>query len=224
MDNPFFEHPVLNSPYKYPLRYWELDDQGQPTQKIIERRRRAEFITPIPKPRKRKGSSNQQSLIFDEGKGLSSQAQQYDPTPVINQLRHHVDQWRSLPNPTSWRVTPETARLLQHWRHHKFSNIRPFFCQVEAVETVIRKLGLMHVIGLSATPFSLDCTAAPVFLDDERFFLDGYRKCGIVKLPRVSVADNDWKTGKSTYYRLRKKLDINTTNKTQRNHKKDSQT
>jgi len=27
--------------------------------------------------------------------------------------------------------------LLQHWRHHPFSGIRPFFCQVEAVETVI---------------------------------------------------------------------------------------
>ena len=26
--------------------------------------------------------------------------------------------WRSLPNPNQWQVTPETARLLQHWRHH----------------------------------------------------------------------------------------------------------
>jgi len=34
-------------------------------------------------------------------------------------------------------VTPETARLLQHWRHHDFAGIRPFFCQIEAVETVI---------------------------------------------------------------------------------------
>ena len=34
-----------------------------------------------------------------------------------------------------WRL--ETARLLQHWRHHSFSDYRPFFCQVEAVETVI---------------------------------------------------------------------------------------
>ena len=34
-------------------------------------------------------------------------------------------------------MTPETARLLQHWRHHQFSGIRPFFCQVEAVETAI---------------------------------------------------------------------------------------
>ncbi len=34
-------------------------------------------------------------------------------------------------------MTPETARLLDHWRHHNFSGIRPFFCQVEAVETAI---------------------------------------------------------------------------------------
>jgi type III restriction enzyme len=48
-----------------------------------------------------------------------------------------VDQWRTWPNPNDWKVTPETARLLEHWRYHRFSNIRPFFCRVEAVETVI---------------------------------------------------------------------------------------
>jgi len=48
-----------------------------------------------------------------------------------------VDTWRLLPNPNQWQVTPETARLLQHWRNYTFSGIRPFFCQVEAVETLI---------------------------------------------------------------------------------------
>ena len=137
MDNRFFERPVLNSPYECPMRHWELDDQGQPTQRIIESRRRAEFITPIPKPRKRKASATQQKFVFDEGKGLSTQEQQYDPTPIINTLRREVEKWRSSPNPNDWNVTPETVRLLQHWRHHKFNNIRPFFCQVEAIETVI---------------------------------------------------------------------------------------
>lgn len=137
MANRFFEKPILNSPYEYPLRHWELDKDGQPTQQIIEQRRRAEFMTPIPKPRKRKGSAQQLQMIFDEGKGLSTQEQQYDPTPIINELRRHVDQWRGLQNPNNWQVTPETARLLLHWRHHKFSSIRPFFCQVEAIEAVI---------------------------------------------------------------------------------------
>ena len=137
MVNLFFEKPILNSPYEYPNRYWELDPQGQPTQKIIEKRRRAEYITPIPKPKKRKDTTIQQDIVFDEGKGLSSQKQQYDPTPVINNLRTHVDKWRALPNPRDWKVTPETARLLQHWRKHKFNSYRPFFCQIEAAETAI---------------------------------------------------------------------------------------
>jgi type III restriction enzyme len=137
MSNPFFDHPILNSPYEYPARHWELDDDGQPTQQIKNSRRSAEFITPIPKPRKRKAAAHQEQIIFDEGKGLSTEEQQYDPTPLINQLRRHVEQWRAVPNPNDWKVTPETARLLQHWRHHEFSDIQPFFCQIEALETVI---------------------------------------------------------------------------------------
>jgi type III restriction enzyme len=137
MSNPFFERPILNSPYEYPNQHWELDNQGQPTQKVIDKRRPAEFIAPIPKPRKQKGKPQQQQFIFDEGSGLSTAKQQYDPTSIINRLREEVTKWRNIPNPNQWNVTPETARLLQHWRHHKFSDIRPFFCQVEAVETAI---------------------------------------------------------------------------------------
>jgi len=137
MPNPFFDHPILNSPYEYPKKYWELDDQGQPTQRIIDNRRPAEFITPIPKPRKRKGKEIQQQLIFDEGLGLSTKDQQYDPTSIINRLREEVSKWRNIQNPAQWQVTPETARLIQHWRSHKFGGIKPFFCQVEAAETAI---------------------------------------------------------------------------------------
>ena len=37
------------------LILWELDEHGQPTPRIAESRRSVYFITPIPKPRKRKG-------------------------------------------------------------------------------------------------------------------------------------------------------------------------
>lgn len=60
------------------------------------------------------------------------------PDSIINDLRRRIDLWRKLPSPSQWQVTPETARLLQHWRHHRFASIRPFFCQVEAVETVAK--------------------------------------------------------------------------------------
>jgi len=65
MSNPFFDRPILNSPYARPERHWELDADGQPTQKILETRRRAEFITPIPKPKKRKKSSGQEEILFE---------------------------------------------------------------------------------------------------------------------------------------------------------------
>jgi type III restriction enzyme len=55
---------------------------------------------------------------------------------IINELRENLDSWRQLP-PSAWQVTPETARLLRHWRQHDFQGVRPFFCQVEAAETAI---------------------------------------------------------------------------------------
>jgi type III restriction enzyme len=98
---------------------------------------KAEFITPIPKPRKQKGKA-QQSFALDTGTGLSTAQQQYEQTAnVINELRTQVDRWRGLPDPAHWQVTPETERLLKHWRTHPFSNIRPIFCRIEAVEIAI---------------------------------------------------------------------------------------
>ena len=137
MSDRFFEQPILNSPYSYPARHWELDASGQPTQRIVESRRRAEFISPIPKPKKRKGGGEQQALGLGEDEKLSSDRQRYAHSAIIEAVRREVDAWRALPDPNDWRVTPETARLLQHWRRHEFGPIRPFFCQVEAVETAI---------------------------------------------------------------------------------------
>ncbi len=98
MSNPFFDHPILNSPYEYPRRHWELDESGQPTQKTIDQRRSARFVTPIPKPKKHKVSA-QKEIVFEEGKGLSTEQQQYDPTSIINEVRRYVDAWRALTNP-----------------------------------------------------------------------------------------------------------------------------
>ena len=125
----FFEQPILNSPYAPPARRWELDDRRQPTDRVVEGRRPAEFIAPVPKPRRRGG---QRELAFGGGEG-----QQYELTARINEMRRRVGAWRALPDRASWQVTPETARLLAHWRTHDFRGPRPFFCQIEAVETLI---------------------------------------------------------------------------------------
>ena len=134
--NAFFEHPILNSPYECPSRHWELAADGQPTQKIIHSRRIADFITPIPTPKKQKNKAKQGNLLADvTAQSITTEKQEYHKA-LINEIRHHVADWRALPQ-SQWKVTPETARLLNHWRNHKFSGIRPFFCQVEAVETAI---------------------------------------------------------------------------------------
>ena len=69
MDNQFFEHPILNSPYEYPagIGSWTLRG-SRPSR--YDTRRIVEFITPIPKPKKQKAT--QEKMVFDEGKGLSS--------------------------------------------------------------------------------------------------------------------------------------------------------
>ena len=138
MPDDFCTSPILNSPYEYPARHWELDGSGQPTNQIVGDRRFAEFITPIPKPRKSRAKGEQAGLGLGDSKGLSTAEPQYEETAfVINALRRQVDRWRELRHPSDWRVTPETARLLQHWRSDQFSGLRPFFCQVEALETII---------------------------------------------------------------------------------------
>ena len=137
MSEQFFEKPILNSPYAYPGRHWELDTEGQPTNRILDNRRRSDLITPVPKTKKQRQNTKQASLLLGANDDLSTTDQEYNPTPIINEVRGYVETWRSLPNPDQWLVTPETARLLQHWRHHKFEGIRPFFCQIEAVETAI---------------------------------------------------------------------------------------
>ena len=135
MSNKFFEDPILNSPYDYPSLHWELDKEGIPTQQIINSRRDSRLITPIPKPKKRGGKEEQRSLELGVEKPLDDN-QQYEVTYQINSIRDFVNQWRNEQS-VNWNVTPETAKLLEHWRNYEFQGLKPFFCQIEAVETVI---------------------------------------------------------------------------------------
>ena len=154
----FHESPILNSPYEVPSRHWVLDEGRQPTDTIGEGRRPVSFISPIPRPRK--AGRGQRRLGFDvASEALEAEDQQYELTALIDGLRREIARWRALPE-TQWRVTPETARLLKHWRHHQFSGIRPFFCQVEAVETAIWLTEVAPAIGNRARGYLEQLEAA----------------------------------------------------------------
>lgn len=131
----FFESPILNSPYEEPGRYWELDEGGRPTGRILDGRRQAAYITPIARAKRDAGTASAQGEL-DLGIKARNDDQRYDQYALINEVRYDVSKWRSLPE-ANWGVTPETARLLKHWRTYKFQNQRPFFCQVEAAEIYI---------------------------------------------------------------------------------------
>ncbi len=125
--NSFYERPILNSPYRVPELHHPLDENGQPVEGEPRLGRRpSRFIVPVPASRKRP-SSAQASLALET----------YSDNSLINEIRRWVDSWRQLPTPANWGVTPTTQRLLEHWRHHDFVGPRPFFCQLEAVETII---------------------------------------------------------------------------------------
>ena len=128
----FFERPILNSPYAYPGRHWQLEG-GRPTDRIVERRRDAAFLTAVAQSKRGGGPGDQGRLDLAE---RTEDGREY-AYAVINAVREKVDAWRRIADPNAWRVTPTTRRLLNHWRTHPFAGIRPFFCQIEAAETAI---------------------------------------------------------------------------------------
>ncbi len=122
----FDKHPILNSPYSMPGRHWVLDSQGQPTGETVEGRRKPGYVVPVAGGRR---SGGQGEL------GLEDRGQSTDNT-LVRLVRPEVDFWRRLP-PSQWRVTPETERLLRWWRDPSVRELPFFFCQLEAVETII---------------------------------------------------------------------------------------
>src|SRR5687768_1245279 len=103
MSDSFFARPILNSPYAYPSRHWELDEHGQPTELIVDTRRKASFVTPVPRPKKQKGRAKQEELDLGDETGVSTKKQKYDQTGIINEVRSQVDIWRALA-PAQWQV------------------------------------------------------------------------------------------------------------------------
>jgi type III restriction enzyme len=120
----FTDNPIINGPFDRPKFHFELDGEGQPTGKKLPGRRESRHIVPVPAARRR---GAQQGALALEDKVTTN--------VLVNEIRKHVDQWRELP-PGQCGVTPETQRLLLHWRDNDRER-KLFFCQCEAVETLI---------------------------------------------------------------------------------------
>jgi type III restriction enzyme len=138
VSKPFYEQPVLNSAYHIPTRHHALGADGQPLDHPpTEGRRRCGYVAPVPRARKQRQRGGGAQASLDLGSERDAAGQDYGVAQIVDEIRQHLVSWRALPNASDWGVTPSTARLLAHWRNPPEEAVRPFFCQVEAVETII---------------------------------------------------------------------------------------
>jgi type III restriction enzyme len=117
-------NPVINSPFVEPRRHFRFDDNGI-TDEIVSERRASSYFIPIAKPKKKSKDAQQ---TFEDWT-----ADRIEENKNVNRIRQRVKLWREGRYPD---VTRTTARLLDHWtsadRQRKL-----FFCQIEALETLI---------------------------------------------------------------------------------------
>lgn len=119
------ENPILNKPFLVPTRHYAFDANGFPTG-IEAGRRPSSYLVPIARPKKLgKGAAT----IFDD---LPEEAT-VEQNAEINQIRARVSDWR---DDGYKHITPTTRMLLQFW-HDDRRDRRLFFCQIEALETII---------------------------------------------------------------------------------------
>jgi len=117
------ENPVINSPFAEPQRHFRFGDEGI-TNEIVAQRRTSSYFIPIAAPKK-KGKQLQFETEWTRDR--------IEENKFINQVRSRVKLWRENKH---FGVTRTTAQLLQYWTRPGRER-RLFFCQIEAVETLI---------------------------------------------------------------------------------------
>jgi type III restriction enzyme len=110
------DHLIINSPYGKPKSYWKSVRETR-SHVQADGRRPAGYVVATP-----------QSKAFDDP-GI------FIEIPLVNAIRLRVEAWRDNGYPG---VTGITKRLLEHWYNpEERENTRFFFCQLEAIETLI---------------------------------------------------------------------------------------
>ncbi|HKI62014.1 MAG TPA: DEAD/DEAH box helicase family protein [Mariprofundaceae bacterium] len=104
---------IINTPYDRPSLHWQEKLGGD--LQLAEGRRPAGYE------------------IFDP----RNNTRRTESLNLVNAIRERVDQWREADYPG---VTSVTRRLLEHWHDRNARDYPFYFCQLEAIETLIWKL------------------------------------------------------------------------------------
>ena len=106
---------IINTPYQKPARYWNYDRENR-LFSLMDGRRPAGYVV-----------ASERSRSFDDpGRSIE--------IPLVNKIRPRVKEWRDAGYAG---VTGITRRLLDYWNDPKERDNRLFFCQLEAIETLI---------------------------------------------------------------------------------------
>ncbi len=107
---------IVNSPYEEPKYYWRYNFSDKLFYKENSRRP-AGYV------------------IASSGRDLTNDIGTFVKNPVVNQIRKRVAKWRKRGYPG---ITGVTKRLMEYWCDpEEFETRRFFFCQLEAIETLI---------------------------------------------------------------------------------------
>ena len=110
---------IKNSPYKEPEYYWEYARETR-SFSLKTGRRPAGYLV-----------ASERSKSFDDP-GIFIQI------PLVNRIRPRVKAWREDSTNPYAGVTGTTRRLLEHWHNPEERHDRRFFfCQLEAIETLV---------------------------------------------------------------------------------------
>ncbi|MCZ6803686.1 MAG: DEAD/DEAH box helicase family protein [Proteobacteria bacterium] len=101
---------IINSPYECPDRHWEQARDG--TLNLITERRPAGYE------------------IFN----IKNNTRRTEKLDLVNEIRTRLNEWRDAEYPG---ITSVTRSLLEHWHDGSVRQYPFYFCQLEAIETLI---------------------------------------------------------------------------------------
>jgi type III restriction enzyme len=108
------DHLIINNPYEKPKHHLKYIREIRKFA-LVEGRRPAGYVV-----------ASEASATFDDP-GI------FIPLPLVNKIRERVDKWRDNGYPG---ITSVTRNLLEYWMNPD-REMKLFFCQVEAMETLI---------------------------------------------------------------------------------------
>ena len=106
---------IINSPYEEPKEHWQIDRNTQAFNRVPGRRSAGYFVA-------------------GQGSNQYNDLGEFIQLPTVNEIRNRVKVWRDNKYPG---ITSITRKLLEHWYSKEVRRFPFFFCQLDAIETII---------------------------------------------------------------------------------------